>query len=604
MKLQLTSIPERLSKGVQVLAQYGFVEISETGISLNARQGRDIRIEKNDGKLVIHYDTEPHFYMALTRSLAMPDGIYSIEPSVSRFGFQIDCSRNAVPRVDFLKQLMCMLVMAGYDYFQLYMEDTYELPEEPYFGYKRGRYSVEELREVVDFAGILGIVIVPCIQTLAHLKNLTNWIKYYNHIDIDDVLLVDDERTYDLIRKMLSFWVDNFGLKRINIGLDEAFRLGRGKYVDTYGYRPKDEVYIRHMRRVFAICDELNVKPEFWADGFYQTNIPTEQIQELFNGAQTPVYWNYTSTDETHHEYIMEKLQKYSGKVNYAGGCIKWIGFAPNNGLSKRVMNAAFEAVKKLGVKDVLITTWGDNGDECSVYAVLPSIWHASFLAYPSVSDRNELLRRLTGYSEREWMLCDAMNSTAPQVDRIANAAKYMFYNDYLLGLMDANTTDNAGEIFADLHQKLKALAIRESPFSYIFKSYSALSCVLEKKATYGKRLYQAYQANDKTQLQALVLELDEISSRIYDFYQAFRDVWMTENKGYGFEVSDVRIGGMIYRAQSVKQTLEAYLKGDRIRIEELEEERLNYFGGQIEGEAVFAPLHNQWNTLFTINHF
>jgi len=37
------------------------------------------------------------------------------------------------------------------------MEDSFELPDEPYFGYMRSRYSEEELCEIDDFAYMFGI---------------------------------------------------------------------------------------------------------------------------------------------------------------------------------------------------------------------------------------------------------------------------------------------------------------------------------------------------------------------------------------------------------------------------------------------------------------
>ena len=37
----------------------------------------------------------------------------------------------------------------------LYTEDTYEVDGQPYFGYMRGRYSKEEMKEIDDFAAEL-----------------------------------------------------------------------------------------------------------------------------------------------------------------------------------------------------------------------------------------------------------------------------------------------------------------------------------------------------------------------------------------------------------------------------------------------------------------
>ena len=63
------------------------------------------------------------------------------------FGVMIDCSRDAVPNVEGVKRFLDTIAKMGYNVAMLYTEETYEVENEPYFGYKRGRYSMEELRE-------------------------------------------------------------------------------------------------------------------------------------------------------------------------------------------------------------------------------------------------------------------------------------------------------------------------------------------------------------------------------------------------------------------------------------------------------------------------
>ena len=50
----------------------------------------------------------------------------------------------------------------------------------------------------------------------------------------------------------------------------------------------------------------------------------------------------------------------------------------------------------------------------------------------------------------------------------------------------------------------------------------------------------------------------------------------MTENKGHGFDVSDVRIGGVVMRLNHCAERLEAYCAGTVDRIAELEDELLD----------------------------
>ena len=65
------------------------------------------------------------------------------------FGVMIDMSRNAVMSVDGLKRFLPLLKKMGYNCVMLYTEDTYEIEGQPFFGYKRGKYTIEELRAVL-----------------------------------------------------------------------------------------------------------------------------------------------------------------------------------------------------------------------------------------------------------------------------------------------------------------------------------------------------------------------------------------------------------------------------------------------------------------------
>ena len=84
-----------------------------------------------------------------------------------KIGLMLDCSRNAVPRIETLKALIDLLAKMGYNRLELYTEDTYEIKGRPYFGYLRGRYSGAEIKEIDAYAAAKGIELTPCIQVLA-----------------------------------------------------------------------------------------------------------------------------------------------------------------------------------------------------------------------------------------------------------------------------------------------------------------------------------------------------------------------------------------------------------------------------------------------------
>ena len=103
-------------------------------------------------------------------------------------GVMVDCSRNAVMNVASVKKFAKLIRSMGYNTLMLYTEDTYEVDNQPAFGYHRGRYSQAELRELDQYCLSIGMEMIPCIQTLAHLPCIFKWNDVYNDIrDIDDV---------------------------------------------------------------------------------------------------------------------------------------------------------------------------------------------------------------------------------------------------------------------------------------------------------------------------------------------------------------------------------------------------------------------------------
>ena len=103
--------------------------------------------------------------------------------------------------------------------------------------------------------------------------------------------------------------------------------------------------------------------------------------------------------------------------------------------------------------------------------------------------------------------------------------------------------------------------------------------------------------------MQKLIKELGAIRLQLQEFYRAYRRLWMKENKGFGFEILDARIGGLIGRTETVEEVLKDYMEGKTDRIYELEEERIDFFCGNLQGDARYTPMHNGWSTHYTVNH-
>ncbi len=158
-------------------------------------------------------------------------------------------------------------------------------------------------------------------------------------------------------------------------------------------------------------------------------------------------------------------------------------------------------------------------------------------------------------------------------LDRNVNPSKYQLYNDCLMGVFDeGGVYEGDGNYYADVAEQIRAAKENAGEYAYIFDTIIALCDVLELKAEIGVRARKAYHAGDKAELRRIVEDYSDMIDRTETFYHVFRKQWYKENKPFGFEVQDIRFGGLIMRMKNCCNTLEEYLAGEISVIPELEE--------------------------------
>ena len=302
-----------------------------------------------------------------------------------RLGALIDCSRNCVYTVDALKKFIDILADIGYDYLQLYTEDTFDIGD-PRFGYLRGRYNVAEIKELDGYASARGIELIPFIQTLGHLKGVTRWWAYSDICDTGNILLAGEEKTYALIDKMFAACAEMYTSRNINIGMDEADMVGLGKYLSKHGYRNRYDVLLEHLRNVCDIAKKYGFKPMMWSDMFFRLAndgsykvsdgfvVPKEIIDKVPPEVRL-IYWDYYSKDKATYDAQFKAHKQFRNEILFAGGAWCWNGFAPHNNWSVRINKEAFISCNDNGINDICITEWKDDGGESSLFSVLPALF-------------------------------------------------------------------------------------------------------------------------------------------------------------------------------------------------------------------------------------
>ncbi|MBQ7321636.1 MAG: beta-N-acetylhexosaminidase [Clostridia bacterium] len=602
---------EALREGISLLA-------CDLGIEI-VRENADLTVEvceveesvsevTLEGKhAVIRYGGgKARFFRGLARLVGwVEDGVYhrheTEHPLFSSNGAMVDMSRNAVMNVETVTVMLCKMALMGMNTFMLYTEDTYEIEEYPYFGYMRGRYTKEELKYLDGYALALGIELIPCVQMLGHLSTHLRWSAAKPYQDTSNVLLVGAEETYRLIDRMLASISECFTTKRLHIGMDETADLGTGRSLEKNGYRDRRELYFEHMKRVLELTRAYGFRPMMWSDMFfrlagkdlkgysdYDVRVEfTDEIVKTIPQGIRQVFWDYYHGDENFYSVNIDKHHALFGEdILFAGGIRTWSGHCPLYSRSLDFTVPALDACRKKGVKEVFATIWHNGSEANLILAIAGLAWYADY-DYHGCYDA-ESVKNCFRYACRGVSYDDLMKFELPEHPEGGKLAltRAFLYNDPLLGLVDKHLEGmELGEYYRHVTGQLAPIVERTGEFKPACETILRLSELLEQKADFGVRLRAAYDAGDAEALNALAGECDTIIQKIRALWEAHRKAWFTYNKPFGWEVHDIRYGGLIARFETTGKRLGEYLGCSISQIEELEEERLR-LDGKLEENA------------------
>lgn len=609
MKLLFTGDLSVLRSGIQALYQtVGFSE-AEDGLTVQVGPSageNDLTVGLKQGEAYIYYGRKHQFFRGLGLLIQRIAGgetefEHREKQQFDTIGPMFDLSRNAVMTVDSFKTMLNKMALMGLNTVMLYMEDTYAIEGEPYFGYMRGRYTQAELKEIDDYADRFGIEAFPSIQTLAHLEEFLKWQPVWDYRDTKGALLVGEERTDRLIEKMIEAASAPFRSRKIHIGMDEAEELGRGKYLDRNGYRNRFDIMTEHLEKVLDCARDRGLKPMMWSDMFLKlavgnagtesnyydknTSIPEDMARRIPKDVDM-VYWDYVHLKPEEYESVIANHRPLGCNLVFAGAVWIFNTFGVNYGLSLNASDTALQVCKKEGIREAYATMWGDDGNEGNPFAALLGLQLYAEHAYSEEKpDRAWLAERVkfcTGIEAETFLQLKDLDETPgaePDNRKQSNPSKFLLYQDVLLGLFDKQIEDlEMAEHYARLERNIRNRRDETVELDYLFEVPEKLCGVLKRKSEIGIALKRAYDAQDIATLKRVATDaLPAIAEAVRELRAAHRAQWLRMFKPFGWEVLDIRYGGVVNRLDTAATRLLDYVEGRIERIEELEQERLVY---------------------------
>lgn len=492
-----------------------------------------------------------------------------------RLGAMIDCSRNRVPTVAYLKHYFSVCALMGQNTIMLYTENTFHLPDEPFFDYMRGGYTLAELRELDHFAAALGIELIACIQTLGHFSQVLRWKFAYDNIaDTPEVLLADDPKSMRLIEKILLFWRQALRTGTIHLGFDEAHDLGRGKFLDRCGYEPASRIFLRHLTRVNALCRELGFERTIiWSDmlfrmtpgqGYYSDSpqLSGELTRKLPPGVQL-CYWDYYHTGEDFYRKYIRKHREFSSDIIVASGVWTWGKLWCDIPYTEQTALPCIQACLKENVKDLIFTMWGDDGAFCQPDSSLAGLLRVCNAAFGE-NDSQRIVRQFQAIAGKNYTLFAAaghLESTKPVPDAVYNHyPAALLWDDPLLAVALRGRRGLDADCVADTLIRLEKLLAVLPSTSGSAPELAALRQIvifLQTKLRFRLDMETAYRSGDRNA--ALMLARGEVpllQKQMKRIDDAMRSEWLAHAKPFGLEILQRRNATQIARLRECAQRL------------------------------------------------
>lgn len=283
-------------------------------------------------------------------------------------GVMLDVSRDKVPTMETMFDLVDMLTSWKINQLQLYIEHTFAYRDHRTVWENASPFTAAEIQRLDRYCRERFIALVPNQNSFGHMNR---WLKHPAYRDLAEcpdppagswwgldpfTLNPLDPRSLDLIRGLYDELLPNFSDSRFNVGCDETFDLGKGRSSSECARRGAGRVYLDFLVKVYHEVKARDHTMMFWGD--IVAGYP-DLVPELPRDV-VALEWGYEADhpfDERAQDYATAKIPFY-----LCPGTSSWNSIAGRTANAIGNIRSAVENGLLYGAVGLLNTDWGDNG--------------------------------------------------------------------------------------------------------------------------------------------------------------------------------------------------------------------------------------------------
>jgi hypothetical protein len=280
-------------------------------------------------------------------------------PAMRWRGVHDDISRGPVPTLEQLKREVRTLSEYKVNLFSLYMENIFDTQSEPLIPPAEGKLTAAEIQELVAYARLYHVTVMPEQQAFGHLHHVLKYERYGELAETPHghVLAPGNEKTYALIAKLYAEIAPLFPGPLFHIGSDETFELGQGQTKAKAEQVGLGRVYLEHLQRVAVIMRPYHKRLLFWGD----VAMHYPELLGILPKEMVPVVWAYDA--RANFDDMLKPFHDAGFDVMVAPGASNWSRLYPDLETAYVNTHNLVRDGRKYGALGVLNTTWDDDGE-------------------------------------------------------------------------------------------------------------------------------------------------------------------------------------------------------------------------------------------------
>ena len=322
-------------------------------------------------------------------------------PGLAVRGVMQDFGRGQVPLLSTLKRTVERLGRLKLNTYFLFLEDAYRFESHPEVGAGRDRLEADEVRELIEFARLHHVRIVPIFEALGHMEKLLAQPSFRHLREGDDergamVINVAHPETLPLLSDLIGELCDVFIDPLFSVGLDESFGLGTGATKELADRVGRGKLFVGHSKSLREILAARDRRMHMWTDqaeeGFFKgLNLPSPAAQHLADIPRDVVLasWHYGQVDDFDFGELVRDLgfdQLPQGAVDHHGA------LSPNLLGSAENAYSYMRFAHELGALGGVASCWETedrnfsfDADWAAIAAFAEALWRPDPRPYPEV---------------------------------------------------------------------------------------------------------------------------------------------------------------------------------------------------------------------------